>query len=144
VNAVERAETRLFKYAQLKPPFRRGPKERCIQYLIDNDLEIARFEELGFAAIKDERRRDLIKSFCRNNDWADERELGFNVWLLNEIMGPRTPGSTLFYRCMGCGKIRTYGKAHRACKCGWRRLNNAIPDRLKSTLTALQALAYGF
>jgi DNA-directed RNA polymerase subunit RPC12/RpoP len=155
MNAIERSEMRLEKYADIKPPYHEKHKVRLLNYLIENDLSIAKFEELGLDAIPPGPRRDFIAERVKIRDGVSHRELGFNVWLINEIMGPRTPGSTLVYRCAGCYSLRTYSRVQQgACRrCGSRRLTNAVQKKVlpdgtavmpNATRIGLRALAYKF
>ena len=134
-------DTVLERYARVRFPFDQPWMPKAVEYCAGHLEQIRVFCALGLNAILDPGRQALIHAWLhdRPRDIAPD-EYGFNVWLLNECIGEgdASPEDQIFFRCMGCYRIRTNRSVSKGmCRCRGRRLNNCVGEMETQEILAL-------
>ena len=131
----------LAEHARITFPLSEPWMQRAVEYCAEHLEEIRVFRALGLKAVLDPGRAMLILAWLHERDKDTSHEdYGFNVWLLDQCIGNTecSKEDQIFFRCMGCYKIRT-NRAVMAgpCRCYGRRLNNCVGPMETQEILAL-------
>lgn len=144
MTQAEQAERLLRVHLGVVPPWDRPWKRKAFMLVLEDLPRIAAFQELGLSLVSDPVRLKLIAEYMGQKNGHEHADWGFNVWLLNECIGPRIMShNEIFFRCLACHKVRTgKGTSEGPCKCGSARMTNCVGQM--DTRKAMGYLASGY
>lgn len=134
----------LDKHTGIRFPFDKRWKRLAAEYCAERLDQIEVFRALGLQAVSDLTRRNLIASYLGPMNGHEPDDYNFNVWVLNEAIGDRVVSDDIiFWRCLGCYKIRTSrGVGSGPCKCRGTRLSDTVGPLETGRIIGMLALGY--
>lgn len=130
-------------HTRIRFPFDKRWKRLAAEYCAERLATIETFRALGLQAVTEDRKK-LILSYLGERNGQDPVDYNFNVWVLNEAIGPTVLSDDLiFYRCLSCHKVRTArGVGQGPCKCRGTRLSDAVGPLETGSIIGMLALGY--